>query len=511
MPTVHQWERSRMLKCPGRIVSTEAPWTIRTSSQVHILVKKILLFPASVTHLWWSVGTFVTTGSPVGFISSRRQPCFVLSSPAAMSSNLLLGCQNPNPETHISYCLVTSCSWGEMRMEKVLKFKTIWIHAICKDHFLTFSHYSRSLIEKGCPLFVFAQVGVDLSNSLWAVSPPGNFCRVANAQACWDNIRRRSYLSFTPSDIPRCLFQTEYEQCDTWQRFAILFGLQNRFFLSFILWGFCLLLSKNDKRLARPRSTTEDALQLLSGEASGRCGKCEYVNVSHQEQSLSKIPLPDEFLPGSQIQVSCNDTSRLFAGDGFNIDGPRDSAVFTCVAGNWVGAGEWQLENLSCQGCLQVGTSSLQTLSNVSLVAAYFLEHRQIQVTYAEAIPGCLSAIEPTAATVVSLVSSHQQLDISTDNKTVTCPKKSFDASFEAWSNRSWSLNSFRLNLGSIACSQRKVTISRSSQAIWWIDLMQSRLRVKSPRLPQDQSWCLCKSETSEDLIACSCDTWWYI
>lgn len=118
MPTVHQWKRSRMLKCPGRIVSTEAPWRIRTSSLVHILVKKILSFPVSVTHLWWSVGTFVTGSKPVGFISPRRQPCFVLSSPAVMSCNLLLGCQNPIlrqakiGRTHNSYGLVTSCSLG---------------------------------------------------------------------------------------------------------------------------------------------------------------------------------------------------------------------------------------------------------------------------------------------------------------------------------------------------------------------------------------------------------------
>ena len=318
-------------------------------------------------------------------------------------------------ETHISYGLITSCSWGEMRMEKVLKFKTIWIFSLF-----------QKLDREGLPTFCVCTGWRGLIELPLGSVATGKFlssCKCTSLLGQYPTKKLSQLYTFRHSKM----FISNWIRTVWYLAKVCNFVLGFRIvFFSFILWGFCLLLSKNDKRLARPRSTTEDALQLLSGEASGRCGKCEYVNVSHQEQSLSKIPLPDEFLPGSQIQVSCNDTSRLFAGDGFNIDGPRDSAVFTCVAGNWVGAGEWQLENLSCQGCLQVGTSSLQTLSNVSLVAAYFLEHRQIQVTYAEAIPGCLSAIEPTAARIISLVSSHQQLDISTDNKTVTCQKKKF-------------------------------------------------------------------------------------
>ena len=184
------------------------------------------------------------------------------------------------------------------------------------------------------------QVGVQMVNELYGIPPRGDFCRIANPEECWQDIKRRSYLSLTPSTLPSCLFQRQYEACD--------------------------------------------ALQQISGLQSGHCQRCQYISAHAEDavKGMRKVPLPDEFPSSSQISVSCNYTSKMFAKlqQGLRFDGPRTSTVFTCVSGQWVGElGDWQhLENLTCQECIQVGTPSLGNLTSVTMPEVYFLEHRQV-------------------------------------------------------------------------------------------------------------------------------------
>ncbi|CAE7600105.1 NEK5 [Symbiodinium sp. CCMP2592] len=288
------------------------------------------------------------------------------------------------------------------------------------------------LLEKAsqvCTLFsacdAIQYVSLELSNELWGVSGVGDvagkFCRIADPQSCWEDVLRRSYLSPAPSNLPRCAFQKQFEACD--------------------------------------------ALQLLSGEAFGTCTRCEYLpaDLSEVKQSMKKIPLPEEFSSGSQLQASCNTTSRMFAG----VLGPKSSTVFTCVGGDWVGEeGPWRdLENLTCQQCLQVGTEDLQRLTNVSQGAAYFLAQRRIQATYDDNIPGCESASLPTAAKLVS---------------TATGPDLALEVDKE----------------GNVSLSP-----PNASGTLWWIDAETGVLRLKSPELAEG-SWCLCFDHS---LTACKC------
>ena len=78
------------------------------------------------------------------------------------------------------------------------------------------------------------------------------------------------------------------------------------------------------------------------------------------------MPLPEDFPSGSQVSIGCNYTGRLFSRleNGLTWDGPRPSAVFTCVSGKWVGEpGAWQhLENLTCLQCIQLGTPECQSI-----------------------------------------------------------------------------------------------------------------------------------------------------
>ena len=194
------------------------------------------------------------------------------------------------------------------------------------------------------------RINVPVENTLYGIPPEGHFCRIADPVGCWQEIKRRSLLSLTPSDLPSCIFQAQFEACD--------------------------------------------ALQMISGQERGQCSVCEYVDSStpYALRGMQKVPPPDEFPAASQVTISCNATARLFAKHSdYGFDGPRPFAVFTCVSGGWVGGpGPWQfLSNLTCEECLQVGTRSLQELSLVSMPQVYFLEHREIQVTHGTASPGC--------------------------------------------------------------------------------------------------------------------------
>ena len=138
-----------------------------------------------------------------------------------------------------------------------------------------------------------------------------NYCRIANPQQCWQEIRRRSMLSFTPSDLPMCLFQEQADACD--------------------------------------------ALQLLLGKQDGPCTRCEYIDATSPfaATGLQKTPPPESFSSASQISVACNDTSTMFSRlqAGLQWEGPRQNPVtFTCVSGEWVGElGIWQdMSNFTC-------------------------------------------------------------------------------------------------------------------------------------------------------------------
>ena len=191
--------------------------------------------------------------------------------------------------------------------------------------------YQFQTTSGDCALFeqcdYMQRVDVPVENTLYGIAPEGSFCRIADPQLCWQEVKRRSLLSLTASKLPSCVFQAQLEACD--------------------------------------------ALQMISGQARGTCSPCEYMNSSSSFAlaGMKKLPPPDEFPAASQIAISCNDTSRMFAHNGYDYFGPRSSAIFTCVSGEWVGEpGPWQfLSNLTCEECLQVGTRSLEQLSSVSM------------------------------------------------------------------------------------------------------------------------------------------------
>eukprot|EP00913_Durusdinium_trenchii_P034744 g32502.t1 len=220
-------------------------------------------------------------------------------------------------------------------------------------------------------------VGLQIVNELYGIPPENaSYCRIASPQKCWQEAKRRSMLSFTPSNIPKCLFQEQYDACD--------------------------------------------ALQLLLGKQDGPCTRCQYIDISSPfaASGLKKIPSPQLFSPASQISVTCNETSRMFARlqDGLQWDGPRQTAAtFTCVSGEWVGElGPWRyLSNFTCERCIEVGSSSLQRLSLVSMPEIYFLEHRQVHVNYPFAINGCARAGILTASPLQSF--SNMFLDVAKD------------------------------------------------------------------------------------------------
>ena len=156
-------------------------------------------------------------------------------------------------------------------------------------------------------------VGLQMVNEVYGIPPESaSYCRIANPEQCWQEIKCRSMLSFTPSNLPSCLFQEQYEACD--------------------------------------------ALQLLLGKQDGPCSRCQYIDASSAFAAvgLKKVPPPEDFPSASQILVSCNDTSKMFSRlqDGLRWEGPRQGdATFTCVSGEWIGElGPWQyLTNLTCQ------------------------------------------------------------------------------------------------------------------------------------------------------------------
>lgn len=288
--------------------------------------------------------------------------------------------------------------------------------------------------SESCSLFsscdYIQDLGLQLVNELYGIPPSDtSYCHIANPKKCWENIRRRSMLSFTPSILPECLFQKQHDACD--------------------------------------------ALQLILGEQGGRCARCQYLEVNDTdpfaERGLQKLPLPSSFPSASQISVSCNDTSRMFARlqNGLQWEGPRSNAIFTCVSGEWVGeVGPWQyLSNFTCERCLQLGGPSLQRLSQV-LPEIYFLEYRQVQVTYPFASPGCSSAAKFVAAPLVSLA-----------NKRYVIPGQ-------------------------------KVQFSSSpSSAVWWTDNRSILRAVDNPK-----EWCLCQKGSELESRSCededSCTPW---
>ncbi|CAK9010740.1 unnamed protein product [Durusdinium trenchii] len=288
-----------------------------------------------------------------------------------------------------------------------------------------------------CTLFqscrFIQDVGLQIVNELYGIPPKStSYCRIANPQKCWQEIRRRSMLSFTPSALPDCLFQKQYDACD--------------------------------------------ALQLLLGKKDGPCTRCEYIDASSPfaAQGLQKVPLPEVFPAASQITVTCNKTSRMFAmlEEGLHWKGRTVAATFTCVSGQWIGEGPWRdLSNFTCQRCIQVGSPSLQRFSMVSMPEIYFLEHRQVQVNYPLAWKGC--------------------------------PRAGFLTPSP--------LQSARSKMFMVLAKNLSLQLSSSSPGglTWWIDTYTEQLRVSSSgavKLDPNKTWCVCDTATQPGtLYACPC------
>ncbi|CAE7836952.1 unnamed protein product [Symbiodinium sp. KB8] len=191
--------------------------------------------------------------------------------------------------------------------------------------------YQFCATEETCTLFercdFIQQLAVQMVNELYGIPPQGDFCRIADPEKCWKEIRRRSYLSLTHSDVPRCLFEEQYNACDALQQIS----------------GVEVTLT-----------------QRVSQKGSYACRvQGAFANAaSDRVEILNAVPL-----------------KSVLQDDGRKWEGPRQSAIYTCELGPWQYIG-----NLSCQECIQVGTPSLGNFSSVSLPEVYFLEHRLMQL-----------------------------------------------------------------------------------------------------------------------------------
>ncbi|CAK9105872.1 unnamed protein product [Durusdinium trenchii] len=227
-------------------------------------------------------------------------------------------------------------------------------------------------------------VGLDVIHNLYGVVREKVVCHIANPELCWTSLKRRAFLSLEEATVPKCLFQEQFDACDS--------------------------------------------LQLLSGEKDGNCMRCQYLEeTSDREKERQKEPLPDHFPSGSQIQIACNETSRMFAsrGESGSWTGPyAKGAVFTCVSGQWVGENDISLHDYSCLECVQLGTERLQTLSSVAMTEVYFLEHRELR-TAPGSVPGlgCPTASEQTPSSVICQANQSLHLEIKEDRLKVSDAK----------------------------------------------------------------------------------------
>eukprot|EP00438_Fugacium_kawagutii_P031176 Skav234736 [mRNA] locus=scaffold14:49172:60213:+ [translate_table: standard] len=82
--------------------------------------------------------------------------------------------------------------------------------------------YMFRATDETCTLYeacdYMQQVNLKISNELYGI-PPRNvsYCRIADPGTCWQDIKRRSYLSLIESDLPKCLFQEQHVACDSLQ------------------------------------------------------------------------------------------------------------------------------------------------------------------------------------------------------------------------------------------------------------------------------------------------------
>ena len=176
-------------------------------------------------------------------------------------------------------CHIRSVSWICHTEALIAQYHSLSIE-ICRSRCHSMEEcrfYLYFPTAQTCSLFEtcvsIQHVGLDVIHNLYGVVREKVVCHIANPELCWTSLKRRAFLSLEEATVPKCLFQEQFDACDS--------------------------------------------LQLLSGEKDGNCMRCQYLEeTSDREKERQKEPLPDHFPSGSQIQIACNETSRMFASRG---------------------------------------------------------------------------------------------------------------------------------------------------------------------------------------------------
>ncbi|GAB5372527.1 hypothetical protein AAMO2058_001673300 [Amorphochlora amoebiformis] len=140
---------------------------------------------------------------------------------------------------------------------------------------------------------MYAHYRLDKGNDL--------LCHLADPKACWDQTRRRAYLTQKSQPFGTCLWQSLHEQCD----FARLIG--------------------------------DTGIQY--------CAPCTYMKANSQKV---KRAMPKAFPHGAKLEAACASEYQI-------ITDKNAGSIVTCIDGEWRdNMGGVGLSNLQCAACVQV-------------------------------------------------------------------------------------------------------------------------------------------------------------
>lgn len=201
-----------------------------------------------------------------------------------------------------------------------------------------------------------SDTGAGIDRQLFGVFPKGDtYCRVNDAERCWDQVKRRELLTGSESTNNACAFEDVLKKCD--------------------------------------------ALQMISAETTGVCGRCLFFRSDTKAaEGLKKLPLPDRFEAGATLSVACAAKHVLLR----RSTGKTPQAGWeglSCVDGAWIDStGHQGTEDLECSPCVQVSQRSFAKLDRGGMPEAFFISKRKLQFHYGYISEGCMRTSERGAA-----------------------------------------------------------------------------------------------------------------
>eukprot|EP00466_Bigelowiella_natans_P006874 jgi/Bigna1/69920/fgenesh1_pg.10_\ len=155
-------------------------------------------------------------------------------------------------------------------------------------------------------------------------------CHIANPQKCWEETKRRAYITGMDSPYGKCEWEDLAIQCDV-----------NR---------------------------------LLADSKIEMCAPCTYMNVDTQDE---KMVMPPTLPHGTQLTVSCLEGRYSL----IKAKGAGDSIV--CMDGEWIDTtGAIGLTNMQCSGCVMIFDPSTKAveMQNAVMEELMFMEYRSFGV-----------------------------------------------------------------------------------------------------------------------------------